>query len=134
MSLPEVYSLGSAELWLSVLPLLAALMALTASIRVARRVSRERQRLDAMRRDLQAFAEASTRVADTLDHLLRGDVQPAESSTSSRRYLLLQAREGLEQGEGIDALAARLDLCEDEKQLLQFLQRNGRPEQLVGVA
>jgi hypothetical protein len=134
MSLLDVYSLGSMELWLSALTLLAALTALAASIRVARRVSRERQRLDGMRRDLQAFAEASTRVADTLDHLLRGTVQPVEGSSSSRRYLLLQAREGLEQGEAIDALAARLDLCEDEKQLLQFLQRSRRPEQLVGVA
>lgn len=134
MSLLDLYSFAAPAVWLGGITLLAALAALAASYRVARRLARERRRLDGMRRDLQAFAEASTRVADTLDHLLRGTVEPAEGSGSSRRYLLLQAREGIEQGETIDALAARLDLCEDEKHLLHFLERSGRPQQLVGVA
>jgi len=133
MSLPEL-TLLAPDAWLSAATLLLALVALAASWRVARRVRRERERLDGMRRDLQAFAEASTRVADALDHLLRGDVAPAEASTSSRRYLLHQARERLEQGEAVDALATQLDLCEDEKQLLEFLRRSGRPEARVRVA
>lgn len=133
MSLPDLTMLAT-DAWLSAGTLLFALLALAASWRVARGVRRERQRLDGMRRDLQVFAEASTRVADTLDHLLRGDVAPAEASTSSRRYLLHQARERLERGEAVDALAAQLDLCEDEKQLLEFLRKSGRPEARVRVA
>lgn len=134
MSLLELYAVASPWVWLGGIALCAALSALAVSYCIARRLAGERRRLDNMRRDLQAFAEASTRVADTLDHLLRGTVEPQEGSGSSRRYLLLQAREGIEQGEAVDALAARLDLCDDEKHLLQFLERSGRPEQLVGAA
>lgn len=134
MSLLDLYSFAPPQVWLGGITLCAALAALLVSYGMARRLARERRRLDSMRRDLQAFAEASTRVADTLDHLLRGTVEPPEGSGSSRRYLLLQAREGIEQGEAVDTLAARLDLCDDEKHLLQFLERSGRPEQLVGIA
>lgn len=134
MSLLDLYSVAPPWVWLGAVTLCTALAALAVSYCMARRLARERRRLDSMRRDLQAFAEASTRVADTLDHLLRGNVEAPEGSGSSRRYLLLQAREGIEQGEAIDDLAARLDLCDDERHLLQFLERSGRPEQLVGVA
>ena len=90
-----------------------------------RRAARERRRLDVMHRDLQVFAEASTRVADTLDHLLRGDVPEPEAPTSSRRYLLHQARERLERGETAEQVATQLALCEDERRLLEFLGSGG---------
>lgn len=127
MNLPELAQSGSAAVWIQALALVVALGALAASWLLARRAARERRRVDGMHRDLQVFAEASTRVADTLDHLLRGTVEPPAGSTSSRRYLLVQARERLEQGENLDTLARGLDLCEDERRLLEFLHRSGNP-------
>lgn len=127
MSLPDFSAPDLSALWLQAIALSLTLLALGASWRLARRAARERRRIDSMHRDLQVFAEASTRVADTLDHLLRGTVEPAAASTSSRRYLLLKARERLEQGEPLDTLASRLDLCQDERRLLEFLQRSTTP-------
>lgn len=127
MNLPELAQSGAAGIWIQALTLGVAMVALAASWLLARRAARERRRVDGMHRDLQVFAEASTRVADTLDHLLRGTVEPPASSTSSRRYLLVQARERLEQGENLDTLASGLDLCEDERRLLEFLHRSGNP-------
>ncbi len=137
MSLPELSAGGLPAAWLSALTLAAAIGALLWSWRVARRSARQRHRLDAMQRDLQVFAEASTRVADSLDQLLHGDVEPArppEHAASSRRYLLLQARERVERGESIDAVGASLGLCEDERRLLEFQQRSGRFVEQVRVA
>lgn len=121
MNLPDATLLTDG--WLSAVTLATALAALAASWRIARRAARERRRLDVMHRDLQVFAEASTRVADTLDHLLRGDVPEPEAPTSSRRYLLHQARERLERGEAADQVASQLALCDDERRLLEFLSR-----------
>lgn len=112
----------AANLWVAAVSVLLALCALAVSLRLARRHARDRARLDCMRRDLQAFTEASTRVADTLDHLLTGTVEPAEPCAPSRRYLLLRAREGMQNGETLEALSERLDLCEDERKLLEFAQ------------
>lgn len=134
MSSLELTALTMPNGWLSAVTLTVSLLALAASWWVARRAVRERRRLDGMHRDLQVFAEASTRVADTLDHLLRGEVEPPEASTSSRRYLLHQARERLEAGEAVDVLASQLGLCEDEKRLLEFLERSGRPQRHLHVA
>jgi hypothetical protein len=134
MNLPDLTTLGLTELWLQGAALALALLALLASWRLARRASRERRRIDGMHRDLQVFAEASTRVADTLDQMLRGAVEPAVASTSSRRFVLLKARERLEQGEALETVASRLDLCEDERRLLEFLQRSGTPAPRVHVA
>lgn len=140
MSLLELTLPGADAAWLNGLALLAALGALFASWRVARRTARDRRRIDGMHRDLQVFAEASTRVADTLDHLLRGDVDAdpgpvgRERGASSRRYLLLQARERLERGEPIESLAASLELCEDERRLLEFFDQSGRLARRVRVA
>ncbi len=123
MSMFEMLVPSGTLVWLDALAWMAAVLALVTSGVVARRASRQRHRLEGMRRDLQAFAEASTRVADTLDHLLRGHVEPGEGGMTSRRYLLLQAREGMEKGEAVDSLASRLELCDDERRLLEFLAR-----------
>ncbi len=128
MSTFEMLVPAGAVVWLDALAWIVAVLALATSGVVARRGSRQRRRLEGMRRDLQAFAEASTRVADTLDHLLRGNVEPGEGSMTSRRYLLLQAREGMEKGEAVDSLASRLDLCDDERRLLEFLARGESQE------
>ena len=124
MNLPDVTMLAG-DGWFSAFAVAAAVAALAVSWHAARRTARERQRLDVMHRDLQVFAEASTRVADTLDHLLRGDVPEPEAPTSSRRYLLHQARERLERGETAEQVATQLALCEDERRLLEFLSSGG---------
>ncbi|MEQ8861320.1 MAG: hypothetical protein RIC56_21960 [Pseudomonadales bacterium] len=137
MSLPELSGAALPTTWLTVLALAVAAGALLTSYRIARRSARERRRIDAMQRDLQIFAEASTRVADSLDHLLRGDVEPAGPAarvTSSRRYLLHEARERLERGEPLETLTASLGLCEDEQRLLDFVQRSGSFVERVRVA
>lgn len=121
----EALAATAADNWIELACALVAVAALALSVRVMRRAAGDRRRLDDMRRDLQAFTEASTRVADTLNHLLNGDVAPVEQSAPSRRYLLLRAREGLENGETVEDLASRLDLCEDERKLLEFLQGSG---------
>lgn len=118
------------QLWVDALSWIAAGVALLVSALVLHRANRERRRLEGMRRDLEAFAEASTRVADTLDHLLRGTVEPATASVSSRRYLLVKARECLEQGEAVETIASKLGLCEDEKRLLEFFGLSGRRGQV----
>ncbi len=132
MNLLELVWLARPETWLGGAALGLALLALLVTVMVARRNARQRERLEALQRDLQTFTEASVRVAESLDHVLRGAVAPgatpaADASVSSRRYLLMQARERLQQGEPLEALASSLHLCEDEKHLLQFLQGEGRP-------
>ncbi|MFW6094018.1 MAG: hypothetical protein ACODAC_08600 [Pseudomonadota bacterium] len=117
---------GMEHLWLAAAACVIALAALGVSAVVLRRAARERRRLDGMRRDLEVFAEASTRVADTVDHLLHGTVSAGDAGTTSRRYLLVQARHGLEQGERVEALADRFGLCDDERRLLEFLSDAGR--------
>lgn len=114
--------LVSPEAWLGAAALAVALLALLAALRGARRQSRERSRLDDMRRDLATFTEASVRVAESLDHVLRAGVPAPDASMSSRRYVLMQARERLQQGESLETLATALHLCDDEKHLLRFLQ------------
>lgn len=132
MNLLEIVPVAGPQTWLGGAALALALLALLVTVVVARRGARERARLEVLQRDLQTFTEASVRVAESLDHVLRGAVTPgaapaAEASVSSRRYLLMQARERLQQGEPLDSLASSLHLCDDEKHLLRFLQGEGRP-------
>ena len=88
--------------WLAVA--LAALSLGLASMRLIR-AEREVKRLQ---REVVVFAEASTRVADTLDQLLLGNVAATRGSHTSRRYLLSEAQAGLESGDSLNALAERL--------------------------
>ena len=80
-----------------------------------RRAEREVARLAG---HLDCFSEASVRVADTLDQLLRGDVTPVGRVQSSRRYLLNQARERVGTGEQLQSVAQGLGLSRDEILLL----------------
>jgi hypothetical protein len=112
-------------IWLVAVVALVAAASLGLCVLGLRRAARAERRLDGLRRELAVFAEASTRVADTLEHLLKGEVEPREAPVTSRRYLLLQARRGLEAGEEVDALAARLELCDDEKRLLALVHGPG---------
>jgi len=89
----------------------------------AARLVRSEQEVKRLQREVVVFAEASTRVADTLDQLLLGNVAATRGSHTSRRYLLSEAQAGLEMGESLDALAERLGLSHDEIRLLQRLER-----------
>ena len=94
------------------LALVVATFVLTARIR---RAEREVVRLS---RHLDSFADASVRVADSLDALLRGEVTPVTRVQGSRRYLLNQARDQIATGEQLQSVAQRLGLSRDEMLLL----------------
>lgn len=83
------------------------------------RSRRLRKELDELRSNVGVFTEASIRVAQTLDGLLQGEVEPAQAHHASRRYLVNQAREGIRSGERLPQLAERLALSHDEVALLQ---------------
>lgn len=76
------------------------------------------RRVSRLSREFVIFAEASTQVALTLDQLLSGRVAPGEQPTASRRQLIVQAHQGLSEGESMDKLAKRLGLCRDEINLM----------------
>ncbi|MEZ5560802.1 MAG: hypothetical protein R3E86_19930 [Pseudomonadales bacterium] len=108
---------------MAVLALIALLAASLAVSAIAWwRMRRSAAELVRLQQDLAVFAEASTRVADTLDQVLRdsGKLSEARATGASRRYLLAQAREALEQGEALNLVAARLRLSRDEVQLLRL--------------
>ena len=83
------------------------------------RSARLRRELVALRSDVNVFTEASIRVAQTLDGLMQGDVEPRGANQASRRYLINQAREGVRDGEPLATLAERLGLSHDEVALLR---------------
>ena len=89
---------------------------------VVGRTRRARNEIDQLRKDIAVYAEASIRVADTLDKVLLGKATPSETSHSSRRYLLSEAQRATAQGESLDAVAARLQLSHDELHLLRYTQ------------
>lgn len=98
------------------------LAVVTVAITSARLMSAEHE-VKRLQREVAVFAEASTRVADTLDQLLLGNVAATGVSHTSRRYLLSEATAGLESGESLDSLSERLGLSHDEVRLLQRTQR-----------
>lgn len=87
---------------------------------VVGRTRRAQNEVDQLRRELAVYAEASTRVAETLDRVLLGRTTPTETSHSSRRYLLSEAQRATAQGESLDGVAARLQLSHDEVHLLRY--------------
>lgn len=84
-------------------------------------------RMKTLEREVAVYSEASTRVAETVEDILLARVKPGESVHSSRRYLLLQARERLAKGEPLQATARSLGLSFDELRLLErrAASRNG---------
>lgn len=72
--------------------------------------------------DVALFAEASMRVADTVDQILVGRATPLRASHTSRRYLLSRARDGISSGDSLDQIAVHLGLSHDEVSLLQRMQ------------
>lgn len=80
---------------------------------------RLRRELAELRSHLEVFTEASIRVADSLDELMRGNVEPPKASQASRRYVINQAREGMRGGEQLPQLSQRLGLSHDEEMLLR---------------
>ncbi len=109
--------------WPDVIISVAGIGVLAASIfLVVGRTRRARNEIDLLRKDIAVYAEASIRVADTLDKVLQGKATPSETSHSSRRYLLSEAQRAAAQGESLDAVAARLQLSHDELHLLRYTQ------------
>lgn len=107
--------------WLDYLSaILGAAACLATVVLCFARVRRAERRYARLREDVSAFSEASVRVADTLDALLRGDVAPQQSHQPSRRYLLAQAQQGVADGESLEQVAERLHLSHDETRLLAF--------------
>lgn len=76
-------------------------------------------RMKTLEREVAVYSEASTRVAETVEDILLARVKPGESIHSSRRYLLMQARDRLARGEPLQATARSLGLSFDELRLLQ---------------
>jgi hypothetical protein len=86
------------------------------------RLRRAQQRISTLERELAVYAEASTRVAASVEAILLARVKPGESVHSSRRYLLLQARERISQGDELRTTARNLGLSFDEQRLLEKTQ------------
>ncbi len=103
------------------LPSLAAVAALLVSMLAYRRGTPQRVAVERLRRQLDVYAEASTRVADTLDQLLRGEVDTSYRHTASRRYVLGEAKRRLQEGEPLESLGRSLELSQDEMRLLGML-------------
>ncbi|MCZ6642275.1 MAG: hypothetical protein O7F71_11925 [Gammaproteobacteria bacterium] len=82
------------------------------------KLSLAERKVGRLSREFVIFAEASTQVALTLDQLLSGKVAPSEQPAASRRHLIAQAHQGLNEGEPIEKLAKRLGLCHDEINLM----------------
>lgn len=107
--------------WFDYLPAASAAIAcLATAVMCFARARRAEQRYARLRDDVSAFSEASVRVADTLDALLRGQVSPAEAQASSRRCLLAQAQKRMAEGESPEQVAGQLHLSHDEARLLAF--------------
>lgn len=86
------------------------------------RLRSAQQRISTLERELAVYAEASTRVAASVEAILLARVKPGESVHSSRRYLLLQARERISRGDEVSATARKLGLSFDELRLLEKAQ------------
>jgi hypothetical protein len=115
--------------WLDYAPAgLAALTCLATVLICFARTRRAEQRYARLRDDVSAFSDASVRVADTLDALLKGEVTPREAHQSSRRYLLSQAQHDVAAGESLEQVAERLHLSHDEARLMGFVALGQRRE------
>jgi hypothetical protein len=108
--------------WLEYAPAaFAAIACLATCVACFARARRAERRAAELQAQVGAFSEASVRVADTLDALLRGQVTPAqESHQPSRRYVLAQAQQGLAEGQSLEQVTERLRLSHDEARLLGF--------------
>ncbi len=89
------------------------------------RLRSAQNRITTLERELAVYAEASTRVASSVEAMLLARVKPGESVHSSRRYLLLQARERISQGDEVNVTARTLGLSFDEQRLLERAQLVG---------
>jgi hypothetical protein len=98
---------------------LAAVGLATAAALLVMRLRQARGEVDRLRREVAVFAEASTRVADTLDRVLSGSVPVTDTVHVSRRYLLGEAQKAIAGGESVDAVGLRLRLSHDEIRLLR---------------
>jgi len=102
--------------------LLGALVATLVVIHHNRRLGNRLARLES---ELTVYTEASTRVAQTLEAVLLGRTRTSQSLQTSRRYLLIQARERFHRGESPQGIARGLGLSHDE---VRLLERAGRSD------
>lgn len=108
------------------LAVLAVLALTSAAALLVVRLRRAQGEVDRLRREVAVFAEASTRVADTLDRVLSGRVPVTETVHASRRYLLSEAQKAIAAGEAVDAVGQRLRLSHDEVRLLRCALPGGK--------
>lgn len=114
--------------WLMTGAIVGALLvlgAVAAALRIAGHNRRLGVRLARLESELTVYTEASTRVAESLEAVLMGRTRTSQSLHSSRRYLLLQARERLHRGETPQGIAWGLGLSHDEVRLLEHVGRSG---------
>ena len=94
---------------------------------LARQQRRHEQGLDALRSELSVFAEASIRLADTVDRAMTADLPPV-LARSARRQVLNEARARLAAGRSPLQIGVELGLSEDEQALLSALPPIAEPE------
>lgn len=127
---------GALAMWLLsgvALVLAAAVLTAIFSGVMVLRYRRLASHLGRLQREMLVYTEASTRVAQTLEAALLGPTTPARTHQTSRRYLLLQARERLHRGESLEGIARGLGLSHDEVRLLEHA-RIHRPPRSESVA
>jgi len=109
-------------------------IALLGMFAVSARIVSAQREVERLQSEVIIFAEASIRVAETLDQLLLGNLAATRVSHTSRRYLLSEAQAGLGSGESLDGLAERLGLSHDEVRLLHAARSaQGVRERTQGV-
>ena len=83
-------------------------------------------RISILEREVAVYAEASTRVATTVESMLLARVKPGEQVHSSRRYVLQQARDRISRGDQVSDTARALGLSFDESRLLERARRHAQ--------
>ncbi|MCB1685760.1 MAG: hypothetical protein R3E82_04445 [Pseudomonadales bacterium] len=117
---PVIDSAWLIGLALGAILLLGALVTILVVIHHNRRLGTRLARLES---ELTVYTEASTRVAQTLEAVLLGRTRTSQSVQTSRRYLLIQARERFHRGESPQGIARGLGLSHDEVRLLEHANR-----------
>jgi hypothetical protein len=79
---------------------------------------RQTKQIDALKAQLDIFADSSIRVAQSVDRLVQHGKQNDSMTVASRRWILQEAKTRLQNGESLLDIAAPLGLSRDEVRLL----------------
>ena len=80
--------------------------------------ARQHRRICTMQKQLEVFVDTSINVARCVDRLTHEGGSREVANVASRRWVLREARNRLDQGENITEIAAPLGLSRDEVRLL----------------